>query len=177
MNITTEVLVAVAIVGSILLQFGSRPVDWRRLVAPLVIVAGFAVYYLKGIPTSGNDGLFTLAGAVLGVVLGIAAGLLMGVRNDGNGRVILTAGVAYAALWIVVFALRLGFVFVAENSPSTLRDLFVWAFEHGITQEGWTAFFMLQALVMVGLRTAITAGRVLVTRSAASAQTASVALR
>src|SRR5262249_44608379 len=119
MNITTEILIAVAIVGSILLQLGSRQVDWRRLALPLVIVAGFAVYYLKGIPTSGNDALFPLAGLLLGVGFGVAAGVLMGVHRDATGRVILTAGAAYAALWIIVFAARLCFVLIAENSPST----------------------------------------------------------
>jgi hypothetical protein len=178
MNITTEVLIAIAIVGSILLQLGSRPVDWRRIALPLVIVTGFAVYYLKGIPTSGNDALFTLAGLILGVVLGAAAGALMKVSKDGAGRVVLTAGVVYAALWIVVFAARLGFVLIAENSPSTFRDLFIWAFQHGITQEGWTDFFLLQALAMVGVRTVITAIRVLLVRSAGgSAQGTAVALR
>jgi hypothetical protein len=177
MNITTEILIAVAIVGSILLQFGSHAIDWRRVALPLLIVSGFAVYYLKGIPTGGNDLLFTLAGLGLGVLLGAVAGVLMGVRRDTTGRVILTAGVAYAALWIVVFAARLGFVLIAQNSPSTFRDLFIWAFQHGITEEGWTDFFLLQALAMVGVRTLVTVGRVLLAPRQGSAQVGAVALR
>jgi hypothetical protein len=178
MNLTTEVLIAVAIVASILLQFGSHAVDWRRIAMPLVIVGGFAVFYVKEIPTSGNDALFTLAGVVLGVVLGAAAGALMAVRRDATGRVILTAGVAYAALWIIVFAARLGFAVTAQNSPSTLRDLFVWAYRHGITEQGWTDFFLLQALAMVGVRTLITGARVLLAaHGSGSTQPGAVALR
>lgn len=158
MSVWTEFLITAAIIVSMAMQFGTRTLSWRRLLIPLVIVAGFAVYYLKAIPTSGGDGVFTLAGLALGVALGTVAGVLMGVRKDA-GRVVTSAGIAYVALWVITFGVRLAFVQVATNSPNTLRDLFIWAYQHGITEAGWTAFFMLQALAMVAIRTAIVAGR------------------
>jgi hypothetical protein len=164
MNLTTEILIAVGIIGSMALQLGDHPATIRRLFAPVLIVAGFAVYYLKTIPTSGNDGLFTLAGAILGLALGLLAAALMGVRRDDAGRMILSAGLAYVVLWVAVFGARLAFALVATNSPETLRQLFVYADQHGITEAGWIAFFMVQAIVMVGARTAVVGARVLLSR-------------
>jgi hypothetical protein len=176
MNLTTEILIAVAIVGSIALQFGEHALDIRRLFVPLLIVGGFAVYYLRSIPTSGGDGVFTLVGLAIGLLLGAAAAALMGVRRDGSGRVIVSAGVAYVALWIVTFGARLSFAIIATQSPDTLRQTFIWAYEHGITELGWTAFFMVQAIAMVGLRTAIVGLRALSLRRE-SGEVVAVALR
>ncbi len=158
MNIWQEFLIAAAIIVSMALQFGEHPLSWRRVLLPLVIVGGFAVYYLKAIPTSGNDGLFTLGGAVLGLALGTVAAMLMRVRLE-SGRVILSAGIAYVALWVIVFGARFAFALVATNSPDTLRQLFIWTYEHGITETGWVAALMLQAITMVGIRTLVVMGR------------------
>lgn len=161
MSIEQEFLIAAAIIVSMALQFGEHPLSWRRILLPLVIVGGFAVYYLKAIPTSGNDGLFTLGGLVVGLALGAIAAALMGIRHE-SGRIILTAGIAYVALWVVVFGARFGFAIIATNSPETLRNLFVWTFQHGITEAGWTAAFMLQAIAMVGVRTVVVLARAMV---------------
>lgn len=158
MSIEQEFLIAAAIIISMALQFGEHPLSWRRVLLPLVIVGGFAVYYLKAVPTSGNDALFTLGGLAVGLALGALAAALMGVRQE-SGRIILTAGIAYVALWVVVFAARFAFAVIATNSPETLRDLFVWSFQHGITEVGWTAALMLQAIAMVGVRTIVVVGR------------------
>lgn len=158
MSIEQEFLIAAAITVSMALQFGEHPLSWRRVLLPLVIVGGFAVYYLKAVPTSGNDALFTLGGLAVGLALGAVAAALMGVRQE-SGRIILTAGIAYVALWVVVFAARFAFAVIATNSPETLRDLFVWSFQHGITEVGWTAALMLQAIAMVGVRTIVVVGR------------------
>ena len=160
MNVQTELLIAVAIIGSMVLQFGEHRVTWHRLLAPVAIVIGFAVFYLKAIPTSGNDGLFTLVGVTLGIVLGALAAALMRVGRDTSGRRVTKAGLAYVSLWTVVFGGRLAFALVATNSPETLRQLFIWTYQHGITQTGWTAFLMLQAIAMVGLRTVVVWARI-----------------
>jgi len=163
MSLTTEFLIAAAIIVSVVVQFGRKRLSWVRLFLPLAIVAGFAVYYLKVVPTSGGDGWFTLAGLATGLLLGALAAALIGVQED-SGRIFVTAGIAYIGLWVVVFGARLEFAYVATNSPEALRQVFVWSFEHGITEAGWTAAFMLQALAMVGLRTVVMIGRVLATR-------------
>ena len=158
MSVWQQFLIAAAIIFSVALQFGRRRLNWIRVVLPVAIVVGFATYYLKAIPTSGNDALFTLAGLLSGLLFGALAAGLMGVKNE-SGRVILSTGIIYVALWVVVFGARLAFAIVATNSPATLRDLFIWTSEHGITETGWTAAFILQALAMVGLRTVVVALR------------------
>jgi hypothetical protein len=161
MNLTTEILIAGGIIISMALQFGDHRVSVRRLLGPLAIITGFAIFYLRSIPTSGGDGVFSLFGVVSGIALGLLAAAFMGVRRDDEGHVILSAGVAYVALWVVVFGARLGFALIATNSPQTLRGLFIWAYQHGITEAGWIAMFMLSAIAMVGLRTLIVGARVL----------------
>ncbi|HEX2681945.1 MAG TPA: hypothetical protein VHQ03_11695 [Candidatus Dormibacteraeota bacterium] len=163
MSLTTEFLIAAAIIVSVVVQFGRKELNWIRMFLPLAIVTGFAVYYLRAIPTSGGDGWFTLAGLATGLVLGVLAAALMAVQEQ-SGRVFVTAGIAYIGLWVVVFGARLVFAYVATNSPESLRQVFIWSFDHGITEAGWTAAFMLQALAMVGLRTVVMIGRVLAMR-------------
>jgi len=161
MSVWQEFLIAAVVIVSVVLQFGERPLNWFRVGLPLLIVTGFAVYYLKAIPTSGGDGWFTLGGLLVGLATGIVASALMGIRRE-NGRLIVSAGIAYVAFWVVVFGARLAFAVIATNSPDTLRQLFIWSYEHGITELGWTAAFFAQAIAMVGLRTVLVAARALV---------------
>jgi hypothetical protein len=167
MSLTTELLIAAGIITSMALQLGEHRASARRLLGPLAIVTGFAVFYLKGVPTSGNDGLFVMAGVGLGALLGSLAALLMDVRRNAAGQVVFSAGLAYLALWIVVFGSRLAFAFAATNSPTVMHQIGVFSYQHGITSAAaWTAFFILQAIVMVGVRTVIVGARAyLVVRS------------
>jgi hypothetical protein len=158
MSVWQEFLIAAAVIVSVVSQFGERPLNWIRVMLPLAIVTGFALYYLKAVPTSGGDAWFTLGGLVVGLVSGAIAAALMGLRRE-NGRLIVSAGLAYVAFWIAVFGARLAFAVIATNSPETLRQLFVWSYEHGITEVGWTAAFFAQAIAMVGLRTLLVAFR------------------
>ena len=161
MSVWQEFLIAAVVIVSVVLQFGERPLNWFRVGLPLLIVTGFAVYYLKAIPTSGGDGWFTLGGLLVGLATGVVAAALMRMRRE-NGRLIVSAGIAYVAFWVVVFGARLAFAVIATNSPDTLRQLFIWSYEHGITELGWTAAFFAQAIAMVGLRTVLVAARALV---------------
>jgi len=167
MDLSTEILIAVLIVGSVLLQFGEHRYQAWRLLAPLAIVAYFATRYLSGIPTQGNDLLFEIAGAAIGIVTGVVAALLMGVRRDAKGDAILTAGVLYAGFWIVVFGARLAFAFAATNSHEFDRQLGLFSYQHQITgAAAWAAFFIFQAVLMVVVRSLIVGARVLMARPA-----------
>ncbi|HVH64402.1 MAG TPA: hypothetical protein VM674_00070 [Candidatus Acidoferrum sp.] len=156
MDLTTSVLIAVAIVASVLLQFGERRMNVWRALLPLGIVGWVGVKYLTPFPTAGNDLLFELTGAALGVVTGVIAAVLTGVRRDGQGNVLLTAGVIYAAYWIAIFGARIAVALAATNSPDFDRQLGLFSYQHDITgPAAWTAFFVLQAIMMVGVRTVI----------------------
>ena len=160
MNLSTEVLIAVLIVGSVLLQFGDHRLALWRLVAPLAIVGYFGAKYLTGFPTAGHDVIFELAGAAIGVVTGIVAAALMGIRRDAQGSIIVSTGILYAAFWIVVFGARIAFAYAATNSADFARQLGTFSYQYGITgAAAWTAFFILQAVLMVGVRTVIVGAR------------------
>lgn len=160
MDLTTQLLIAVAIVGSVLLQFGERRLALWRLLLPLAIVGYFGVKYLNGFPTAGHDLIFEFSGAAIGIVTGVIAAVLMGVRRDAQGNILVSAGILYAAFWIVVFGARIAFAYAATNSTDFARQIGTFSYQFGITgAAAWTAFFILQAVLMVGVRTAVVAGR------------------
>jgi hypothetical protein len=89
----------------------------------------------------------------------VLAGYLMRVERDPQtGSVVTQAGVAYATLWIIVFGGRLAFAWAATNLwPNQVAQFSV---QHAITgSAAWTAAFVLMALAMVVMRTAIVAAR------------------
>ena len=88
-------------------NLGTRAVTGKRLLLPvgLVLVAGW--FFLQDLPTTAGDTRLELAGALTGVALGVAAAALMPVRRDGTGRIVTTAGVGYAVLWIAVIGGRI----------------------------------------------------------------------
>ena len=160
MDLSTQIVIAVLIVGSVLLQFGDHRLALWRLISPVAIVAFVGVKYLTGFPTAGTDLIFELSGAAIGIITGLVAAVLMGVGRDTRGNVIVSAGIAYAAFWIVVFGARIAFAYAATNSANFARQLGIFSYQHGITgAAAWTAFFILQAILMVGVRTAVVAGR------------------
>lgn len=162
MPITTELLIAALVVTSVIMQFGVHRLSPWRLLLPVVIVGVFAGRYLTGIPTQGNDPIFELIGAALGIACGLAAGALIGVRRDGDGRILVTAGIANLVLWVTIFGARLLFVWLAQNSASFDHQLGVFSYQHQITGEAaWTTFFVLQAILMVGVRAAFVGVRAL----------------
>ena len=173
MPITTELLIAGLVVASVVMQFGVHRLSPWRIVMPVVIVAVFAGRYLSGIPTQGNDLVFELVGAGLGIACGLAAGALIGVRRSGDGRILVTAGLANVALWVAIFGARLAFVWLAQNSRSFDHQLGIFSYQHQITGEAaWTTFFVLQAILMVAVRAAYVGIRALTAPSPVPAQLA-----
>lgn len=135
-------------------NLGTRPVTRRRLVQPLVLVVVAAAVFLRDVPTLGNDGRLEVVGLVAGLLLGVLAGLLVTVR-ERSGTVVMTAGAAYALLWIVVIVGRILFAYGADHwFTAWIRRFSV---ENRITgADAWTAAFILMALAMVVARVAVT---------------------
>jgi hypothetical protein len=145
------------LLGWVLLRnLGTRPVNARVLALPLLLVAVACGFYLRSIPTAGNDLALELAGAVAGLVLGLAATAVTRVRADGTGRVVVSAGAAFAAIWILAIGGRIAFAELATHAwgPAVAR----FSMAHQITgADAWRAAFVLMALVMVLTRVAATA--------------------
>lgn len=157
-----------ALLGWVLLRnLGTRQVTWRVLVVPLVLVAVAAAYYLRSIPTAGHDLTMELLGAAAGAALGAAATAVTTVRRDENGRVLVGAGLRFAALWIVAIGGRIAFAQLASGpwGPAVAR----FSVAHQITgADAWRSTFVLMAVAMVLGRAASTALVIRRARPAAS---------
>ena len=140
-------------------NLGTRALTRRRLTVPLFVVATVGWYYLKDAPTLGNDGVLELAGLATGLVLGAVAALTVRVRRE-DGRVLATAGAAFAALWVAVIGGRVLFAYGADHwFPRAIGEF---SRDHLITgADAWTAAFVLMALAMVVARLAVTGLRAL----------------
>lgn len=144
----------------IVTQLGRHPMSLRRLLTPILLTVGVGCYYLKSVPTVGGDLDFelicTLAGAGFGL---LAASFVRIERSAADGTIMTQAGLAYAAVWAAVLGGRLAFAWAASNPWRQAVGQF--SISHAITGEAaWTAAFILMALAMVGVRTAVLAARV-----------------
>jgi membrane protein CcdC involved in cytochrome C biogenesis len=138
-------------------NLGTRTLTRRRVTLPLFVVAGAGWFYLKDLPTVGNDGQLELVGLVVGVVLGVLAALTVRVHRDGE-LVLATAGAAFVAIWVAVIGGRVLFAYGAEHWFS--RDIGEFSRSHLITgADAWTAAFVIMALAMVVSRLAVTGVR------------------
>jgi hypothetical protein len=171
---TTEIILfaglALYLIAS---QLGRHPLSTRRFVTPLVAVVAVALLYLKTIPTAGGDLPFEFICTAVGLACGVLAASLVRVERDGrSGRIVVQAGVAYAAVWALVFGGRLAFGWAASGVWRTAVGQFSLA--HEITgTAAWTAAFVLMAIAMVGARTLVLAARAyLVARSAGTTRPA-----
>jgi hypothetical protein len=136
-------------------NLGTHPLTRRRMLLPVALVAVAGYVYLRDLPTLGNDTRLELAGLTLGAVLGVVAALLVVVGRGSDGRVVTTAGAAFATLWVVVIGGRVLFAYGAEHwfGPAIGRFSHI----HEITGgDAWTAAFVLMALAMVVTRVLVT---------------------
>lgn len=159
MDLTSQILIAALVVGSIAFQYGRRQLNLLRLALPIAGVAYAGARYLTGIPTEGGDLLFATVGLLSGAALGVFSSWLMGVERVA-GKTYLVAGVAYVAMWVAVFAARLAFAWGVQNVFG--HQVGVFSYQHQLTAAGWIAFFILQAIAMVAARTVVIGARALV---------------
>jgi hypothetical protein len=158
MNLSTEILTGALIVGSMAIQFGRRRVNPFRILLPLGLVVYFAGRYLGGLDLVGNDLAFAGIGLLLGTLMGAVAGSLQRVERDAVG-IWIVSGAAYIAVWAAVFAARSGFAWGVANVFG--RQVGIFSYQHQLTEAGWVAFFVLQAIAMVAVRTLVVGARVL----------------
>ena len=153
---TTQYLLNAGLLAFVLwANLGTRAVTRARFTLPLILVAVAAASFLRNIPTIGNDVGLDLAFVGAGAVLGLIAAALVRVERDGRGRLVMRAGVAYAALWIAVIGGRCVFAYGAEHwFPRAIGEF---SMTHQITgSDAWTAAFILMSLTMVVVRVATT---------------------
>ncbi|AGL20088.1 hypothetical protein [Actinoplanes sp. N902-109] len=154
----TNYLISIGILAlTLTTALGTHEFSGKRLLRPLLIVAGVAALYLHSFPTAGNDVPLVLSFVGLGLILGIGSGLLVRVHRDtSTGKILTTAGAGFAALWTAVTAGRVLFIYGANHWFA--EGIATFSRDHLITgADAWTAAFVLLALTMVVSRLAVTA--------------------
>ena len=136
------------LLGWVLLRnVGTRPLDRAALTVPLLVVGIAGGIFLRDLPTDGNDVPLDVLFTAAGLVLGLAATAVTRIRPV-EGRLVVTAGAAFAALWIAVIGGRIAFAEWANGAGS--RTVGQFSRDHLITgADAWTAAFVLMALAMV----------------------------
>ena len=160
---TTQWILNLALLAWVLLRnLGSRPLDRAAVTVPLLVVGIAAAVFLRDVPTAGHDVALDVLFATVGLGLGALATALTQVRTDG-GRVVVTAGAAFAGLWIAVIGGRIAFAEWATGAGA--RTVGQFSHDHLVTgADAWTSAFVLMALAMVLGRLVTTGARAAATR-------------
>ncbi|MDG6101592.1 DUF1453 family protein [Dactylosporangium aurantiacum] len=121
MNLTTTLLVAVAVLYVLVRRFTGEPLQARRLVLPPVLLVGWGGYEVSHAFTGGTLPHAVLDGAVLGAaaVLAAAGGLVRGLTV----RVFVRDGhlwYRYTAMTLVVWVALLGVRFAEDAAGRAL---------------------------------------------------------
>ncbi len=129
-------------------DLGRRKITWFRLARPVVLAGVIIAFYIKGVAGRGSGLALELALAALGIILGLAAGAIFRVFRE-RGFSWSQAGVAYAALWVLVIGARIGFAYATSHS----HHLQVWLGTHHITSAALTDALIFMAAGMLLART------------------------
>jgi hypothetical protein len=130
-------------------DLGHRRITFFRLIRPVLLAAGVVALFYKKIGTSGNGLTFELVLIVVGIGLGVAAGSLLRVYRE-KGIAWSQGGIPYAALWVMVIAARLAFVYATNHSQS----LDNWLSTQHLSSDTITDALLGMAVAMVLARTA-----------------------
>jgi hypothetical protein len=152
MPISALILSAVILIGVIASDFGRRAVTRSRLRRPLIIAGVAGGAYLTAFASSGAGLAIEVAGVAAGALLGLFAATFMKVEHDTtNGEVFTRTGLPYVGTWVATVAVRLTFIYGANNWFSGSLDS--WMRTNHITGDALTDALILMALAMTVART------------------------
>jgi len=156
MSVFDYVLDAVLILLVVLQLRGNR-FGPRTVLLPLLVAGVVGGSYLRGLPTGGDDLAFIAVLTAAGALLGLASGVTTRVWHDGRA-VMVRAGVASAAIWVIGMAGRAVFQIWVNGSGATAVAQF--SYHHSITSSAaWVDALVLMALAQVVVRVAVISGR------------------
>jgi hypothetical protein len=161
---TSVLIVTLVILTTVLISdLGTRKVTILRLIRPFIAAGIVIPFFAKAVVTSGHGLLLEVAGVAAGVVVGVLAAACMRVRrnqqspNQQAGAVTSHAGVAYAAIWVLVSGARLFFDY-GSNHLFTAQ-LVHFGITHQITLAALTDSLIFFSLAMLLARTGALAVR------------------
>ncbi|HTW97969.1 MAG TPA: hypothetical protein VMD59_04290 [Acidimicrobiales bacterium] len=145
---TTDYLINIGLVALVIVQIRGGRLTLRTAIRPVACVAAAAFYYLRGIPTAGNDVLLDAVLGCAGLVLGVACAATTRVYRGEGGAPYAKAGAAAAALWVLGLGSRLAFEELWTHGGTHAITSF--SIAHDITsQNAWVAGLVMMALAEV----------------------------
>ena len=150
----TDYLVNAVLVLLVLRQIRETRLSWQILLLPVLIVIGVAAYYLRSVPTGGNEILLDLTLAAAGAALGGLCALATHLRRGADGIPLSRAGWIAAILWVLGVGARMGFAYATTHGagPALVR----FSAAHSITSiDAWVAALIMMALAEVLTRLAV----------------------
>jgi hypothetical protein len=149
----TDYIINGVLVLLVLRQIRGSRLDLANLVLPVVLVGGAAAYYLRSVPTAGNDLVLDLVLACAGAALGLLCGLATRVWRGSDGVAMAKAGGIAAVLWVVGIGARIAFALSSEHGAGPAITRF--SIAHSITSgNAWVAALVVMALAEVLTRLA-----------------------
>ena len=150
----TDYLINAVLVLLVLRQIRETRLTWQILLLPVLIVIGAAAYYLRSVPTAGNDILLDVTLAAAGATLGGLCALATRLRRGADGVPLSRAGWIAAILWVAGIGARMGFAWATSHGAAPAIGRFSVA--HSITSvDAWVAALFLMALAEVVTRLAV----------------------
>jgi hypothetical protein len=147
----TGYIINAILVLLVLRQIRGSRLDLINLVLPVVLVAGAAVYFLRSVPSAGNDVALDVALAGTGALLGFLCAWATRLRREPDGTPFARAGAVAAVLWVTGIGARMGFAYATSHGagPAVVR----FSAAHSITSSSaWIAALVLMALAEVVAR-------------------------
>jgi hypothetical protein len=145
---TTDYLINIVLVAFVILQVKGGRLTLKTALRPVICVAAAALYYLKGIPTAGNDVLLDAVLGGVGLALGVACGFTTRVWKDTEGFQYSKAGGIAAVLWVVGVGSRMAFEEYWSHGGT--HSIVNFSIAHDITgQSAWIAGLVIMALAEV----------------------------
>jgi hypothetical protein len=137
----------------VLRQARERELDRRSVIVPLVLMFFVGAQYLHSIPTAGNDLVFIVLLALVGLTLGVLGGIATHLRTGERGIALARVGWIAGGLLVLGIGARMAFAFaVTHGFEPAVRSFSV---AHQIGAAAWPVALVLMALLEVGSRIAV----------------------